>query len=98
MVHFVVEHNFAINNDIVARCNLLCFGVNFDQILLNKIFQKRIIFIQNNYIAAARLIPREPRVQLWLTLINANSAENIYILCENPKKMYKQNIFKKIYV
>ena len=32
--------NFAINNDIVANYNLLCFGVNFDQILLNKTFQK----------------------------------------------------------
>ena len=37
-------------------CNLLCFEVNFDKILLNKNFQTCIIFIQNNYIAAARLL------------------------------------------
>ena len=29
---------------------VLCFGVNFDQIVLNNIFHKRIIFVQNNYI------------------------------------------------
>ena len=34
----------------------MCFEVNFDQILLNEKFQKRIIFMQNNYIAAARLL------------------------------------------
>ena len=40
----------------VDRCNLLCFGVNYDQILLNKKIQKRIFFIQNNDIAAALLL------------------------------------------
>ena len=39
---------FALNNVIVVRCNLLSFGVKFDQILLNKNIQKRIIFIYNN--------------------------------------------------
>ena len=44
------------NNVIVVRGILLRFGVNFDKILLNKNIQKRIIFIQNNDIAAARLL------------------------------------------
>ena len=44
-------------------------------------------------------IVREPRVQLLLTLTNANSAENIsvnYTFCVKSRKMYKQNIFKNI--
>ena len=47
---------FALKNVIVARYNLLCFGVNFDDILLNKNIQKRISFIQNIDIAASRLL------------------------------------------
>ena len=37
-------------------------------------------------------------LQLWLTLDNANFAENMsinYILCETHKKNYKQNLFMK---
>ena len=47
---------FALKNVIVARYNLLCFGVNFDDILVNKNIQKRISFIQNSDIAASRLL------------------------------------------
>ena len=46
---------FALKNVIVVRCNLLRFGVNFDKTLLNKNIEKRIIFIYNNDIAAARV-------------------------------------------
>ena len=61
--------NFAFNNVIVVRCNLLSFGVNFDKILLNKNIQKRIIVIYNNGIAAAR-------VELWSSSTNAKYAES----------------------
>ena len=54
---------FAVNNVIVARCNFLRFGVNFDEICLKSI-QKRTIFIYNNDIAAAR-------VELWSFSTNA---------------------------
>ena len=62
----------------LVRCNLLSFGVNFDKILLNKNIQKRIIFIYNNDIAAAR-------VELWSSSTNAKYAESSptnYILCK----------------
>ena len=68
---------FALNNVVVVRCNILRFGVNFDKILLNKNIQKRIIFIYNNDIAAAR-------VELWLSSTNAKYAESSstnYTLC-----------------
>ena len=45
-------------------------------------------------------LAREPRVQLWLTLTNVNSAENIsvnYILCKKQKKSINKISFK-IYV
>ena len=74
---------FALNNVIVVRCNLLSFGVKFDKILLNKNIQKRIIFIYNNDIAAAR-------VELWSSSTNAKYAESSstnYILCEKQIKM-----------
>ena len=70
---------FALNNVIVVRCNLLSFGVKFDKILLNKNIQKRIIFIYNNDIAAAR-------VELWSSSTNAKYVESSstnYILCKN---------------
>ena len=60
----VISLKFALNNVIVVRCNILCFGVNFDKILLNKNIQKRIFFIYNNEIAAAR-------VELWSSSTNA---------------------------
>ena len=74
---------FALNNVIVVRCNLLSFGVNFDKILLNKNIQKRIIFIYNNDIAAAR-------VELWPSSTNAKYAESSstnYILCKKQIKV-----------
>ena len=59
--------------------NLLRFGVNFD-----KNIQKRIIFIYNNNIAAAR-------VELSSSSTNAKYAEssltNEYILCEKQRKV-----------
>ena len=55
MVHFGVYLKIvAMNNNILAMCNLLCFGVNFDQSLLNK--ESKNVFIQNSDIAAARLL------------------------------------------
>ena len=69
---------FALNNIIVVRCNLLSFGVNFNKILFNKNIQKRIIFIYNNDIAAAR-------VELWSSSTNAKYAESSstnYIPCK----------------
>ena len=72
-----------LNNDIVVRCNLLSFGVNFDKILRNKNIQKRIIFIYNNDIAAAR-------VELWSSSTNAKYAESSstnYILCKKQIKV-----------
>ena len=38
MVHFKLYliKFFAIDKDNLDRCNLLCFGVNCDQVLLNK--------------------------------------------------------------
>ena len=63
---------FALNNVIVVRCNLLSFGVKFDKILLNKNIQKRIIFIYNNDIAAAR-------VELWSSSTNAKHAELVQL-------------------
>ena len=81
----------ALNNVFVVRCNSLRFGVNFDKILLNKNIQKRIIFIYNNDIAAAR-------VELWSSSTNAKYAESSstnYILCEKQKK-YKCSFFKKM--
>ena len=74
---------FAFNHVIVVRSNLLSFGVNFDKILLNKNIQKRIIFIYNNDIAAAR-------VELWSSSTNANYAESSstnYILFEKQIKI-----------
>ena len=74
---------FALNNVIVVRCNLLSFGVNFDKILLDKNIQKRIIFIYNNDIAAAR-------VELWSSSTNAKYAESSstnYILCKKQIKV-----------
>ena len=74
---------FALNNVIVVRCNLLNFRVNFDKILLNKNIQKRIIFIYNNDIAAAR-------VELWSSSTNAKFAESSstnYILCKKQIKV-----------
>ena len=74
---------FALNNVIVVRCNLLSFGVKFDKILLNKNIQKRIIFIYNNDIAAAR-------VELWSSSTNAKYAESSstnYILCKKQIKI-----------
>ena len=68
---------------IVVRCNLLSFGVNFDKTLLNKNIQKRIIFIYNNDIAAAR-------VELWSSSTNAKYVERSstnYILCEKQIKV-----------
>ena len=65
------------------RCNVLSFGVNFDKILLNKNIQKRIIFIYNNDIAAAR-------VELWSSSTNAKYAERSsanYILCKEQIKV-----------
>ena len=64
-------------------CNLLRFGVNFDKILVNKNIQKRIIFIYNNDIAAAR-------VELWSSPTNAKYAEcssTNYIQCERQRKV-----------
>ena len=66
-------------------CNLLRFGVNFDEILLNRNIQKRIIFIYNNDIAATR-------VELWSSSTNAKYAESkltkakkcinvVYVIC-----------------
>ena len=74
---------FALNNVIVVRCNLLRFGVNFDKILLNKNIKKRIIFIYNNDIAAAR-------VEQSLSSTNAKYAESSstnHILCEEQRKV-----------
>ena len=66
-------------------CNLLSFGVNFDKIFLNKNIQKRIFFIYNNDIAAAR-------VELWSSSTNAKYAESSstitsYILCKKQIKV-----------
>ena len=74
---------FALNNIIVVRCNLLSFGVNFNKILFNKNIQKRIIFIYNNDIAAAR-------VELWSSSTNAKYAESSstnYIPCKKQIKV-----------
>ena len=75
--------NRALNNVIVIRCNLLSFGVNFNKILLNKNIQKRIIFIYNNDIAAAR-------AELWSSSTNAKYAESSstnYVLCKKQMKI-----------
>ena len=84
MVHLeYILLKFGLNNAIVVRCNLLRFGVNFDKILLSKNIQKRIIFIYNNDIAAAR-------VELWSSSTNAKYAESSstnYILCEKQRKV-----------
>ena len=69
---------FALNNVVVVRCNLLRFGVSFDEILLNKNIQKRIICIYNNDIAAAR-------VGLWSSSTNtkyAESSSTSYSVCD----------------
>ena len=74
---------FALDNVFVVRCSLLRFGVNFDKILLNKNIQKRVIFIYNNDIAAAR-------VALLSSSTNAKYAESSstnYILCEKQRKL-----------
>ena len=58
------------------------FRVNFDKILLNKNILKRIIFIYNNDIAAAR-------VELSSSSTHAKYAESSstnYILCEKQEK------------
>ena len=63
-------------------------GLNFDKILLNKNIQKRIVFIYNNNIAAAR-------VELWSSSTNAKYAESSstnYILCEKQRE-YKCSFF-----
>ena len=85
MVQFGVNLTklFALNNVIVVWCNFLSFGVNFDKILLNKNIQKRIIFIYNNDIAAAR-------VELWSSSTNTKYAESSstnYILCKKQIKV-----------
>ena len=74
---------FALNNVIVVACNLLSSGVKFDKILLNKNIQKRIIFIYNNDIAAAR-------IELLSSSTNAKYAESSstnYILCKKQIKI-----------
>ena len=82
-LEYIILLKFALNNFIVVRCNLLSFGVKFDKILLNKNIQKRIIFIYNNDIAAAR-------VELWSSSTNAKYAESSssnYILCKKQMKI-----------
>ena len=74
---------FALNNIIVVRCNLLSFSVNFNKILFNKNIQKRIIFIYNNNIAAAR-------VELWSSSTKTKYAESSstnYIPCKKQMKV-----------
>ena len=71
-------------NKVVVRCNLLRFGVNFDNFLLNKNIKKRIICIYNNDIAAAR-------VELWSSSTNAKYAESSstnYILFERLFRIF----------
>ena len=65
-------------------CNILHFGVNFDKILLNKNIQKRIFFIYNNDIAAAR-------VELWSSSTNAKSQRAVQLtkFCVKNKEKYK---------
>ena len=78
---------------LLVRCNLLSFGVNFDKILLNKNIQKRIFFIYNNDIAAAR-------VELWSSSTNAKYAESSstnYILCKKANKSINAVSLKKCY-
>ena len=82
-LEYIILLKFALNNVIVVRCNLLSFGVKIDKILLNKNIQKRIIFIYNNDIAAAR-------VELWSSSTNAKYAESSstnYILCKKQIKI-----------
>ena len=71
----------------------MSFGVNFDKILLNKNIQKRIIFIYNNDIAAAR-------VELWSSSTNTKNAETSstnHILCIKANKSINVVSFKKCY-
>ena len=81
---------FALNTVFVVRCNLLSFEVNFDKIMLSKNIQKRIIFIYNNDIAAAR-------VELWSSSTNAKYAESssTTTFCLKSKYKYKCSFFKK---
>ena len=80
-----------INDFKQCCCNQVQFiapGLHFDKILLNKNTQKRIVFIYNNNIAAAR-------VELWSSSTNAKYAESSstnYILCENQRE-YKCSFF-----
>ena len=75
---------------------MLSFGINLDKILLNKNIKKRIIFIYNNDIAAAR-------VELWSSSTHAKYAESSstnYILCKKQIKVRMQFLLKNaiIYV
>ena len=66
-------------------CNLLRFGVNFDKILVNKNIQKRIIFIYNNDIAAAR-------EELWSSLTNEKAVQ-LTTFSVKSKEKYKCSFF-----
>ena len=66
-----------------SQVQFIEFWSKFDKILLNKNIQKRIIFIYNNDIAAAR-------VELWSSSTNAKYAESSstnYILCKKQIKV-----------
>ena len=68
--------------------------LNFDKILHNKNIQKRILFIYNNDIAAAR-------VELWSSSTNAKYAESssttIVTFCVKANKSINAVSFKKCY-
>ena len=54
-ISYVLMCFCACLNKVVVRCNLLRFGVKFDNFLLDKNIKKRIICIYNNDIAATRV-------------------------------------------
>ena len=73
---------------------MLVFEVNFDQILRNKNIQKRIVFIQNDDIAVARLQSCSYGQLRQMQILQ--KTVQLTTFCVKRKEKYKCNFFKKM--
>ena len=66
-----------LQKEIARETRTKFCSISFCSISFCSIIITYTIFAINNNIAAASALAMEPRVQLWLTLINTHSAGNI---------------------